>query len=182
MPISAGGTSSSSGSTVLFDSTLGANSGAGIDTGAAGIAQTANVIDVYIYARTDEAVVNSGINVTLNNDTGAVYDRIFVQGANATASANNALAQTAFGLGCAGASQAASVFSLYQFVFFNYRGTVGNKSGLLFANNVGQAAANTFTVSYGIVYRSTSAISRLKVIQSGGSNLLAGSRVTILGR
>jgi hypothetical protein len=181
-PTSSGKGSSAGGAgATLFDSTLGADSGAGIDTGAAGIASGSRLLLVAIVARTDEVIVHSQVNVTFNNDGSAIYDRGFGQFANVTASANNNLADTRLQMPVPGASQAAGVYSTTLLVIPAYTDTTAQKSGLAFTSSMGTAAANTLAVLYGINYRSTAAISRMKILHGGGTVLKAGTRLTIIG-
>lgn len=181
MPFSQSGGGGSSSGALLFDSTLGADT-ASIDTGAGGISAAWNVLDVYIIARTDEAIVFSSINLTLNNDTGANYDRVFVSTTNATVTGNNAVAQTAWNITSSGASQAAGVYATHILTIPAYAQTTAQKSAQITSACVGTAAANTAITAYGLNYRSTAAISRMKLANGGGTVLKAGTRLTIFGR
>jgi hypothetical protein len=166
---------------VLFDTTLGADT-ASIDTGANGIAQTQNVLEVFILARTDEAVPNSRVAITLNNDSSAIYDWAQVVGSNVTASANNSPAATFWSLICTGSTQPAGCYSPVHVTIPAYTQTTVQKCANALVSSVGTASANMTVVAYGLNYRSTAAISRMKIANNGGTVLKAGSRLLITGR
>ena len=87
------------GITSLFHQTLLADA-ASIDTGANGIAQTATTLIVRGIVRTTQAIGISTVSVTINGNTGANYDKEFLQGVDASASAGNNIAQTAWVFAC----------------------------------------------------------------------------------
>jgi hypothetical protein len=166
---------------LLFDSTLGAPANA-IDTGAAGIALTQNILEVWIIARTDAAGATDTLLVTLNNDGGANYDLQSVVGNNVTASAGSTLAATAWTLAAHGNGGSASYASALVLTFPGYAQTTFFKTGTAMMERSDATAGNNFAYALGLGYRSAAAISRLKVAQNGAGNLLAGSRLLILGR
>lgn len=168
------------GRTKLFDSTL-AVAAASIDTGAGGIATTFDLLEVYLFARTDEAVVPSALTITLNNDASAIYDIQFTRSVNATVTGAASVASAGWSIATAGASNAAGCFGVFCFTFPTYAQTVGHKVGSLSHGWADGTAANARTQSSTLRYRSTTAISRMKVAAPGGSNLIAGSRLLIYG-
>ena len=167
----------------LFNSTLGVDT-ASIDTGAGGIAGGFSLLEIQIIARTDEAVVNGHFALTFNNDTGANYDVETVQGNNAVASAGPVNGAANFNLVAAGASQAAGVFAAVSLYVPFYALTTGapQRAGWCTVSNVGTAAANSLIQVYGLNYRGTAAITRAKIINSGGTVLKAGTSMAIYGR
>jgi hypothetical protein len=171
----------SAASAVLFDSTLGAPANA-IDTGAAGIGQTQNILEVWIVARTDAAGATDTVVVTLNNDATAIYDKQTVQGNNVTASASPSLGTAGWTFEVHGNGGLAGYASVLILTIPAYAQTTFFKSGYQSTGLVDSTAGNNFVVARGIGYRATTAISRLKVAQNGAGNLLAGSRLLILGR
>ncbi len=171
-----GGTLSS---LILFDSTLGGDA-ASIDTGAGGIAQTAASLLVMILARTSEATTISTVNVTVNNDTGSNYEREQLTVTNATVAGGNALAAANWSLGVDGDSQEAGAVTLLSILIHGYTQTTFHKSGLALHNVPDDTAANNRIQFDGLRWKSTAAISRMKVA-AGSGNLRAGSRMTVYG-
>jgi hypothetical protein len=169
------------GATILFDSTLGADT-ASIDTGAGGIAGTQNVLEAWVLARTDEAVILSTINITFNNDGGANYDFENFTATNAALAGGGGVAATAINFNCHGASGGASYASAFCICIPSYAQSTFFKTGFIAGNIVDTAAANCQLYEKAIGYRSTVAISRMKVAPGGGTVLKAGSRLLILGR
>ena len=181
MPIITPSSGGSGVGALIFNSVLGADT-ASIDTGANGIGQSFNVLEVFILARTDEAVANSHVVITLNNDASAIYDAVFVEGFNGVAQSANVLAGAGWVLLAAGASATAGVYSPIHLTFPFYAQTTAQKSGNALTSTVGTAAATNDVRTTGLNYRSTTAISRLKVANSGGTVLKAGSGLLIYGR
>jgi hypothetical protein len=165
---------------LLFDSTLGGDA-ASIDTGANGIAQTQNILEILIYARTDEAVVGSTVAVTFNNDAGANYDRQALIG-TAAASVAQGTALNNLAPQVPGATTAANYFGTVQIIIPNYQTTSGFKCGTLVAGRVDSTAANERVEVWSFAYRATIAISRLKIANGGGTVLKAGTRLLVYGR
>lgn len=164
----------------LFDSTLGA-SAASIDTGAGGIAGGHDHLMVYALLQTDEAVTRSIVTWTFNNDTGANYDRQYNSASDASLLAGSQLAQTGMTIFAHGAGGTAQYPGLQQWTIPQYAGTTFYKLALLFAMVADAAAGQNQAEIDTFGYRSTSAISRMKVAAPAGKNLVAGSRLTIYG-
>jgi hypothetical protein len=167
---------------LLFDSTLGADA-ASIDTGANGIAQTQNVLEIWILARNDDAAAASGALITLNNDTGANYDSQRVTGINVTPTAGFAVAANNWSVGIHGAGGTAGYAGVLCITIPGYTQTTFNKTGTLLVCQPDGAAANENASLTALGYRSTAAVTRAKVAVGGaGTVLKAGSRMLILGR
>jgi hypothetical protein len=185
MPIitpSGGGAGGSGIGALLFDSTLGANA-ASIDTGAGGIAQTQNVLEVFILVRTDDAAAESQVLITVNNDTGANYDNQVLSGNNVTASANVGIAQANWSFQIHGNGGSAGYAGVVWLVIPGYAQTTFNKVGTAIGGQPDATAANQRVKPATIGWRNTAAISRMKIAAGGGAaNLLAGSRLLIYGR
>lgn len=159
----------------------------GVDTPDAGSNDWTNgdLLEVFILARTDEAVVNSRARITLNNDgagANAHYDFVYVAGINATASATNQLAADFFELVVPGASQTTGVYGQLAMRIAAFGQTVAQKVGDCHLTAVGSSGANTLSVHYGLNYRSTSAITRLKMLGEASSNFKVGSQLLIYKR
>lgn len=168
-----------SGLTQLFDSTLGADT-ANIDTGVSGIASGHSHLIVFIYARTAVAGTDVGVNVTVNNDSSAIYDLQEGLITNTAVSGINLQAQTSWGLDCIGTNASDSYASTIILHIPAYDQTSWWKSGTYqFAGPYSQSTA-VHSAFGGIGYRATTAISRMKLAGTGG-NLKAGSRLTIYG-
>ena len=182
MPLESGGGGAGSGSAVLFDSTLGANT-ASIDTGANGIPQTQTVLEMFIVGRTDEAGAAGTVLVTLNNLTTAIYDLEQVAGTNAVVTAGNAPGSNNWALNVGSAGLVANQPGLIAMTIPAYTQTTWNKIGEVRNALPDSTAANNRMIVRGISYRDTGAITRAKVaVGGGGTVLLAGTRFLILGR
>jgi hypothetical protein len=177
--ISGSSSSASAGRVVLFDSTLGV-AAASIDTGASGIAPGFSVITVYVVGRTTEAVVSSSILARLNADSGANYDQSSIAWASGAVSGSSSVAQTAWACAFPGASMDASSAGSVSIVIPSYDQTTFNKQATN-AEGLGSGTANNNSaIMRSFRWRNTAAISRLS-ITAGSGNLVAGSRLLILG-
>lgn len=179
--VSQGGGGSGSSSTVLFDSTL-SGSAASIDTGAGGIPQTQNLLEVWIIARTNDAAATALLNLTVNNDGGANYDMQKVTGASAAASASTNVAQTAWLVRTHGAGGTAGYPTVAVVTIPGYTQTTLAKTGTCVNGTPDGTGANETSDVWAYGYRPTTAISRMTVAAQGASVLVAGSRLLILGR
>lgn len=162
----------------LFDSTLGANAAA-IDTGANGIAQTADLLWISLLARTTEAIIISNVNVTFNNDTAANYDVQALSGIGASAGAGNVAGATSINFQVPGASVQASAFGAWSILVPAYLQTTAHKQVIghgSYTDGGGSGNANVRTGRW----RNTAAITRI-AFTAGSGTLLAGTRVTVLG-
>jgi hypothetical protein len=168
------------GSAVLFDSTLG-GAAANIDSGAGLFATTYNVLEVWIIARTTQAVVGSTVLVVVNNDTGSNYDLVQVQNLNATVSGTNVLASAQWTMQAFGASAQAGAATVIRLSIPGYGQTTFHKQGEAVVSQIEDTAADARLLVNGIRWRSTAAISRMRVA-AGSGNLDAGSRLLIIGR
>jgi hypothetical protein len=179
-----GGGGGGAGGTLLFSSTLGAPA-ATIDTGAAGIAGTSNILDVYIIARTTDAgSVGALLNVVVNGDSGAHYDFQTVSGNNTTISASEQLAGTKWTFIGHGTGGGASFASMIHLTFPFYAATTFFKVGHSSENtNDSLTTTDNWLQEHALTFRSTAAISQIAVnANTGGQNLVAGSSMFIYGR
>ena len=171
--------SGASGRVVLFDSTLGADA-ASIDTGANGIEPGHNILTVYVYGRTTQVAVSSSISVRLNNDSGANYDQGFVGWVTGAVSGGGSVAQTSWLLAFPGASMDAGSAGVVTFAIPSYDQTTLQKQTADLEALGSGTVNNNAIVSRSLRWRSATAISRLSVT-AGSGNLLAGTRLLILG-
>ncbi len=180
-------------SVLLYDYTVTGSDKASIDTGVdtpdAGIAGTSafaagRVLEVYLYARTDEAVAFSTINGLFNNDGSSVYSRQRVRGSATTASASSATNEAVMNFSVHGASATAGIFSLHTLVMHNYAGTVAAKA-FTYEQNLCDKAATMIIDLWGCVYlpASPAAVTRYSVTPAtAGKKFKVGTRLTILAR
>lgn len=171
--------SSSQGLVSIFDQTLGADT-ASIDTGANGIAAGHGVLIIWIIARTADAGAGGPLQITVNNDTSAIYDMQNVNGINATAGAGNTLAQANWQTTTHGSGGSAGYPGVWLLTMPGYDQTTFWKVATLQDCVPDATAANQLVAPFSCGYRATTAISRLK-IAGGTANLKAGSRLQILG-
>lgn len=157
----------------------------GVDTPQAGtnVWSNGDVLEVWMYLRTDEAIVTSLVDITLNNDTSNVYVRETLNGANASAVAGYVAARANWQLGALGASGTANYFSGHQLVIPNYNGTVGFKNARATADKAEASGANSEAGVHALQYLSASAITRLKIIpDTAAKNFKVGSELLIFKR
>lgn len=176
----AAGANGTNGRVVLFDSTLGSDT-ATIDTGAGGIAGGYSLLEIYMLARSNEAIVGATLTMLVNNDTGANYDRQFIRGDDTTVSAATGTAGSNWVIAIAGASCAAGIFSVLHLVIPGYTQTVAQKTGILTHTRVDPTAANRRMEVQGMHWRSTAAITRFSMTALATKLLLTGSRLLIVG-
>ena len=178
----------------IYDYTVTGSAKASIDTNvdgaSAGLFSTSGtVLEIWFFGRTDEAVLLSSVNITFNNDTGANYDRAFVatstSGSTPISDGGTATASTSYQPVVAGTSMGAGVAGMVRITIPGYADTTFNKVMETFAGTVDttaglthrQQAANT------LGYRSTSAITRVKVAPAtAGKNLAVGTRLVVYKR
>ncbi len=156
----------------------------GVDTAAAGSNDWTNgdVLEVYILVRTDDAGAFVNLALNVNNDTNAIYDLQVLQGNNATPSATAVLAGTKWLAGVHGDGGSASYASACHLVIPDYAGTTFNKTGTLTAATSDATAANNEMQVLGYGWRSTAAITRLKIAPNSGANLKIGTQLLIYKR
>lgn len=185
--------------TAIYDYTLTANA-TSINTATDGIQagafpQTFSILEIWLTVRTDEATTASPINYQVNGDTGANYDRLFF-----SAFTYNAFPAGTTSIGVtSGANQwqpsavcaaltGGSYYSLVRFTMPDYTSSTryktcesthshpdttiapaGGTAGLLIAPNL-------------LGWRGTDPVTSFKVFPAtGGVNLLAGTRLTVVG-
>lgn len=165
---------------VLFDSTLVGDT-ASIDTGGGGIAGGYKVIEAWMILRTDDAAAVAAVNLNLNNDSGANYDKTTVINTNATVTGATVVGQTAITANVHGSGGTASYASIVRFTIPAYAATTFFKVGELDEGVTDSTAANNRAAKRFFGYRSTAAITRFAVAAQGAAKLKAGSRLTIIG-
>jgi hypothetical protein len=164
----------------VYDQTLGADA-ASIDTGAVIPAGYA-VLEVWIVGRTAEAIVNSGVIIRVNGDSGINYDFERAGGASTTVNATSATAGTSWSSSLHGANGEAGVAGMIKFTIPGYAGTTFQKVGEMAESLNDSTAANQSVQMRAIKWRSTAAITRVSVAPNSGSNLKAGTRLIVFVR
>ncbi len=158
----------------------------GVDTADAGSNDWTggDLLEIALYARTDEASVRSLIVLRLNNDSSGNYDFHDVYALNASVSSDGpSLAQTSWGINVNGASCAANYFSSGRMTMPNYAGTTGYKRADYQQSLGDSTAANVLTGLFAIGYKSTSAVSRLSITPStSGKKFKVGTQLLIYKR
>lgn len=173
------GSSGAGGLIILFDSTLGAPA-ASIDTGAGGIASGHKDLVVMIQTQTADAAATANIQVTFNNDTGANYDIQYVNGSNVAAQANVVIAGNNYQLQTHGSGGTSGYAGFYLVHIPSYDQTTFFKTAVFNGGNNDNTGANQQSGQLFCGYRSTAAISRMKVA-GATANLVTGSRLTVYG-
>lgn len=165
----------------LFDQTLSVDTST-IDTGANGVTQTSNHLLVICVARTDQATELGSYTLNLNNDSGANYDRQTLRVQATTVTGVASTAQTAWVLPAFGASAGVGEFALTYMLIGAYTETTAQKQAMSLASQSDFPTSGNFRAEMsGLAWRSTAAISRMAMANSGGTVLKAGSRLSIYG-
>lgn len=165
----------------LFDSTLGSDT-ANIDTGASGIAGGYNILEVWFIGRTDDAGAHIGIDIVVNNDTSSIYDNQHVQGENTTAAAGAPVAQAKWSFDSHGNGGTSGYASVFRMTMPFYTSTTFNKIAEVTIGVCDGTASNQHADTTIVGYRSTAAITRMKVAAQGAAKLKTGSHLIIYGR
>lgn len=179
-PTSSGGGSGTSSLTKLYDSTVTGSDVASIDTGAASIAAGYTMLGLVFYGRTARVATSDEVWIQFNADATANYDWQRVGGASATASASTIATDNGLDALLPAASATANYFGIVNMTIPNYDGTVGFKvaswtDGV--ANGGVILNANTRVGTW----KSTAAITRIKVISLNAANIKVGSRLIVYG-
>ena len=178
----------------LYDYTVSGSDKASIDTqvddggnGAAALPTTYSLLEIFLIARTDEAVQLSVVDFVFNNDTGSVYDRAVLVSTTADTSLSMSFAVSAANLQVVqpGSSPGASIPGSVHIVIPNYGGTTFHKAGQIAGGSLDSTSgnANRQWRTGGFTYRSTSAISRVKCLpDTSGKKFKIGTRLLIYAR
>ena len=157
----------------------------GVDATQAGSNDWTNcdLLEIFFYGRVDNAVINRDTAIIFNNDTGANYDEHWNRVVGIANSFLSQTGNTVLDWQMPGASASASAFGTAHMAVFNPTGTTGFKSihGIFGFDTPGDTGNNqTTTVSE--QYRSTSALTRMKISVAGGGNFIVGSEMAIYKR
>ena len=170
----------SAGLVSLFDSTL-AVAAASIDTGAGGIAAGHGSLIVFCVTQSAKVATQDQLNITFNNDSGTNYDRAVIYEANGTPGGVENFAQTALQITThATGGSTTSYPGMLQLIMPAYDQTTFYKQGTIQGGLLDATSGTSLPTNYQWGYRSTAAVSRMKIAASGG-NLVAGSRLVVYG-
>ncbi len=182
------------GSVLLYDYEVSGSDKASIDTGVdtpqAGIAGTSafsgayRVLEIWVYGRTDESVIPSPLDISFNNDGSSIYDNQRLTAASTTVAAGTSAGAAFYQVFIPGASSNTGNFGILRMTFPNYAGTVGHKVGELVGGYTHDVTAANFHVQIrALEYRSTSAITRMKIVpDTAAKKLKVGTRLLIYAR
>lgn len=175
-------------SELVYRYTVAGSDKASIDTGSdtadAGSTSWTNgdLLEIFMVLRTDDAGAQASVNVTLNNDTGSNYDVQVFSAANTVVAGAGAVAGTPWGLTVHGSGGTANYASVFRFVCPDYAGTTFYKVLDFWAGVNDGTAGNERSEVDAFGYRSTSALTRVKVAAQGGAKLKIGSQVLVYKR
>lgn len=181
---SGGGGGGIGASELIYRYTVTGSDKASIDTGSdtadAGSNDWTNgdLLEIYMQVRTDDAGSSASVNVNLNNDSGAnKYKRQIIY-TSSTSITGLADSSTAWNFNASGSGGTSGFATGIQIVIPNYAGTTFNKA----ANALTAQLDGNYQVTSGLMYLSTSAITRLKVAATGSQKLKVGSQLLIYKR
>ncbi len=170
----------------IYDFTITGSDQASIDTNVDGstVPDFAghDVLSWYFIGRTDDAGANAGMNINVNNDTGAKYDQQLA-GANDTAVAGaTILGATAWTPNISGGGSAANYATVLRMTIPAYTDTTFFKVGEFTTGKTDTTAGNNFGRLWIASFQGTAAIARLKVAAQGAAKLKVGSRLIVYGQ
>jgi len=147
------------------------------------ITGTCKHLTLMIQARTDVAGTIDNLQLQFNGDTAADYDFQSVNGNNATANASNSSGATSLQLCAVPGSTATRANSAGSCTIDvpNYSGTTFEKSEDARGGADDSTAANSFVGLKHGSWRSTAAITSIKIFPQAGTNLVTGTHITLYG-
>ena len=156
----------------------------GVDTADAGSNDwtDGDVLEVWVLARTDDAGAVVNIDMTFNNDTGSNYDRQIISGAGTTASAATQLANAFMGIVAHGSGGSSGYAAVNHCTIPGYAGTTFNKTMTAHCVIPDATSGNNRDLSESFGWRSTDAITRIKVAAESTAKLKVGSQLLIYKR
>lgn len=136
-----------------------------------------------IQARSDATATSDPVGVQFNSDTDSHYDIQSVSSNNSTTTSASAVAQTSAqaSLVPAASDTRAAIASAITVVIPNYDKTTFEKSLHVEGGFADSTAANCYAVLQTCSWRSTSAITSIKLFPQVGTNFKTGSRAVLYG-
>jgi hypothetical protein len=142
----------------------------------------ADLLEIYIFCKTDDTPALGAVEVTVNNNTAGNYDLVYVRDANATVSGGNVLSGTSWTLACHGGGGAANYVSVIKIAIPNPTDTSLCTVAEAASSIMDSTAANNYIYKYGLGYKSVLAITRFKVAAQAGQKLKVGTQLLIYKR
>jgi hypothetical protein len=182
------GGSTIGGSELIYRYTVTGSDKASIDTGVdtpdAGSNDWTNgdVLEVWIAGRTDNAAAQVNFPVTVNNDTGSNYDLQYNIGSDVSVTANKVVAGANWALNMHGSGGSASYPTAIHATIPGYAGTVFNKVASALDAAAEATGGNNRANMYALGWRSTAAITRLKIAGSGTDKFKVGTQLLVYKR
>lgn len=167
-------------SVLLFDQTLTADT-ATVDV--TGIPAGFNILEIFVYGRTDEAVTQSAVYLQFNGDTGTNYPRQYIGALNTTANIGSDATLVGVAIVIPGSSDSASTFGSYYINIPAYSQTTAFKSIVATGGFADTTASRSALYNIATIWRNTAAINRITFVPlTAAKKLVAGTRITIYGR
>lgn len=169
----------------IYDFTIAGADQAAIDTAVDNGGTTApfptngTMLEIFATLRTDDAAAFHDINLTFNNDTSSIYERQYMVAGNTTQVDGAEAANPNFAFHVHSANGSASYPGSVEIAVPNYAGTTFWKTGTAKVSSNDATTGNSKAGMYGFGYRSTSAITRVKIAGQSTAKLKVGSRVVI---
>lgn len=142
-----------------------------------------DLLEIFIVAQTNDTGAGGIVDLILNNDGGANYDRQVIVGLNASAIASAATAETAMRLTLHGGGGSSGYPGVEHLVIPGYANTSFWKVAQAGEGRPDATAANMTSGSLIFGWRSTAAITRIKIFpETAGKLLSVGSQLLIYKR
>ncbi len=156
----------------------------GADTADAGSNDWTNgdLLEMWLLARTDDAAAFHDVDITLNNDTSSIYDILSVQAVGGAASTGTGYAQAKWNVQVHGSGGTSGYAGVTHLAIPGYAATVFNKIAQGGGSTPDGTTGNDIARAYIMGYRSTAAITRLKVAAQSTAKLKVGSKLLIYKR
>lgn len=143
-----------------------------------------NHLRIILYARLDDAAANETVALRFNNDSGANYDAAGASSNTSTVAAEGSFGQTSLIVAerIPASTAPSGNFGVANIDIPMYAGTVGNKSVLSFNHESHSTSGTSIaTEIFGGTWRSSSAVTRITLIDQNGGNFIAGSAFFLYG-
>lgn len=173
---------------LVYKYTVAGSDKASIDTGAdsadAGTSDWSNgdVLEVWILGRLDNAGAQVNFNMTLNNDTGSNYDLQYNIGSDVAVTANKVAGGAQWALNMHAAGGTANYATAIHLTIPGFTGTTFYKTATALDGAAEATGGNNRANMYALGYRSTSAVTRLKIAGAGSDKFKVGSQLLIYKR
>jgi hypothetical protein len=137
-------------------------------------------LQVLIRGRGDTAATSVGVTGLLNGDSGANYDNVYLQGANATASAASEITASNLNLGALPAASFANEAGVLILNVYHYLSAFHKKWLADMAWRTADSAAGSFIQKRAGNWSSTAAVTSITINAAAG-NFVSGSKISLYG-